>query len=465
VILVKLILLSGGSGKRLWPLSNETRSKQFLKVLEEKNNHSQSMIQRVWGQLETVGLAASSIIATSKMQRDMIHRQLGMQVPLIIEPERRDTFPAIALASSYLYSEQNVTEDEVVVVLPVDPYVEDSFFEKVKELEHVLINSAANLALIGVKPTYPSSKYGYIVPEGDVDGKNYFKVNHFTEKPSEAKAQELIEMNALWNCGVFAFKLGFIIDILKEKNIPINYEELSNQYNSLPKISFDYEVVEKADHIVALPYDGYWKDLGTWNTLTEEMATNQIGKGIIDDTSVNTHLINELDIPVTVIGAKDLVVAASPDGILVSDKASSPKIKDLIKDFDQPPMYEERLWGWSRTLDYATYENGQEMVTKRICIHEGKNSSYHYHNLRDEVWTIVRGEGELALDNRITRVKAGDVIHLPAGKKHGVRAITELEFIEVQTGLGISNEDFFRIYFNWEDVLEQFKKSKATVIS
>ena len=216
--------------------------------------------------------------------------------------------------------------------------------------------------------------------------------------------------------------------------------------------------------MLLLPYDGYWKDLGTWNTLTEEMATCQIGKGILCDDSENTHLVNELDIPVTVIGVKDLVVAASPDGILVADKALSPKIKELIKDFDQPPMYEERIWGWSRVLDYAKYDDGQEMVTKRICIHNGKNSSYHYHNLRDEVWTIVRGEGELALDDSITRVKAGDIVHLPTGKKHGIKALSELEFIEVQTGMGISDEDFTRLYFEWEDILKQFQKSEPKVI-
>ncbi|MEH7226710.1 sugar phosphate nucleotidyltransferase [Bacillus sp. JJ1566] len=461
---MRLILLSGGSGKRLWPLSNDTRSKQFLKILGDQNGNRQSMVQRVWGQLISVNLSEFAIIATSKMQQDMIHSQVGTDVPLIIEPERRDTFPAIALATSYLYSKQNVDEDEVIVVLPVDPYVEDSFFNRVKDLESVLLNSNADLALMGVKPTYPSSKYGYIVPGLMGGGDRYFKVDRFTEKPSEEKAQALLEMNALWNTGVFAFKLSYLINILRDKNLPLSYEELSLKYKVLPKISFDYEVVEKANHIVALSYEGYWKDLGTWNTLTEEMATAQIGKGVLSEDSINTHLVNELDIPVTVVGTKDIVVAASPDGILVADKASSPKIKDLIGDFNQPPMYEERIWGWSRTLDYATYDNGQEMVTKRICIYQGKNSTYHYHNLRDEVWTIVKGEGEIALDDSIQRVKAGDIIHLPSGKKHGIHAITDLEFIEVQTGFGISDEDFTRIYFTWDDVLKHFQDSKSKVI-
>lgn len=461
---MRLVLLSGGSGKRLWPLSNDTRSKQFLKVLESDNGEKQSMVQRVWRQLENTGLAQSAVIATSKMQRDMIHSQIGIDIPLIIEPERRDTFPAISLASSYLYSSENTSLDEVIVVLPVDPYVNDAFFQKVKELENVLLESDADLALIGVKPTYPSTKYGYIVPEKQLNHDQCLSVSYFSEKPDEKKAEQLIHRNALWNCGVFAFKLRYMLEILEEMELPVQYSELYPLYPTLPKISFDYQVVEKTKKIVVLPYNGYWKDLGTWNTLTEEMAATQIGKGKMCEETINTHVINELDIPVTVIGAENLVVVASPDGILVSDKASSPKIKELIHDFNQPLMYEERIWGWSRILDYASYENGLEMVTKRICIHAGKSSSYHYHNRRDEVWTIVKGEGELALDDRITRVKAGDIIHLPVGKKHGIKALTDLEFIEVQTGLDIHEEDFVRLYYQWEDVVQYFQQSQAKVI-
>ncbi|MFE0623417.1 sugar phosphate nucleotidyltransferase [Priestia aryabhattai] len=461
---MKLVLLSGGSGKRLWPLSNDTRSKQFLKVLEGRDGQKESMVQRVWNQIEAVGLNESTVIATSKLQRDMIRGQVGTDIPLIIEPERRDTFPAIALAASYLHSEEQAAEDEIVVVLPVDPYVEDGFFERVKDLESVLRDSKADLALMGVTPTYPSSKYGYIVPEGNVEENSYFTVDCFTEKPSEEAAVELINQRALWNCGVFAFRLGYLLQILQEKNLPLSFETLHSEYAELPKISFDYEVVEKANHIVALPYSGYWKDLGTWNTLTEEMVTSQIGKGVLTDDSDNTHLVNELDIPVTVLGVKDVVVAASPDGILVADKASSPKIKEIIGDWNYPPMYEERLWGWSRVLDYAKYDEEAEMVTKRIHISKGKNSTYHYHNLRDEVWTIVRGEGELALDDYIRRVKAGDIIHLPAGKKHGIHALTDLEFIEVQTGKVISNEDSIRLIYEWNDVIKQFQSSRPQVI-
>ncbi|MGS0443692.1 sugar phosphate nucleotidyltransferase [Bacillus cereus] len=449
---MELILLSGGSGKRLWPLSNDSRSKQFLKVLDNEGN-LESMVQRVWRQLERVHLNKSTIIATSKSQVDMIHSQLGNHVPLIIEPERRDTFPAIALAATYLYSIKETDLNEVIGVLPVDPYVDVQFFERIKNLEDTLSDSNADFALIGVKPTYPSEKYGYIVPLGNGED-DYIEVSHFKEKPSIEDAKELINHNALWNCGVFAFRLGYIISLLQKKGLPIQYEELVKQYKSIEKISFDYEVVEKARKIVALSYKGEWKDLGTWNTLTEEMDTEVLGKGIISEDSLNTHLINELDIPVTVLGVKDAVVAASPDGILVTDKSASPRIKDILKGFDQRPMYEERRWGWYKVLDYTQFHEGNEVLTKRIGVKAGCNLSYQKHYARSEVWTIIKGKGKFALNDKIRTVSAGDVLVIPVKAKHGIKADTDMEFIEVQTGSQLIEEDIVRIFMQWEEVEE-----------
>lgn len=452
---MKLVLLSGGSGKRLWPLSNDSRSKQFLKVLENENNELQSMVQRVWGQIEKVGLDDSTVIATSKSQVEIIQSQLDDRVGLIVEPSRRDTFPAIALASSYLYSIKKANLDEVVTILPVDPYVHDNFFERVKELENVLLESGADLALMGVQPTYPSSKYGYIVPDVGETKSEYRRVNRFTEKPSEEKARDLIENGALWNCGVFAFKLGNVINILESKGFPLNYNELLKEYEKLPKISFDYEVVEKTESIVVLPFDGYWKDLGTWNTLTEEMNTKQIGKGIICNDSKNTHLINELDIPVTILGASNMVVAASPDGILVADKASSPKIKELVGDFDNRPMYEERRWGWYRVLDYTKFEHGDEVLTKRIGINANHHLSYQFHLKRSEIWTIIKGEGLVAKNGEIKAIRPGDVVQIDVGEHHAIKAVTDLEFVEVQSGEELIEEDIVRVLSSWKEIEEQ----------
>ncbi|KAA9004671.1 cupin domain-containing protein [Paenibacillus spiritus] len=455
---MKLVLLSGGSGKRLWPLSNDSRSKQFLKVLRSPQGEPESMVQRVWRQLAETGLAEHSFLATGRGQVEMIQSQLGPEVPIIVEPERRDTFPAIALTASYLYSVAGVMPDETVAILPVDPYVEASFFETVASLQQTMDTSGANLALMGVVPELASEKYGYIIPvsEGAADDA-YRRVSHFQEKPERAQAEELIGQGALWNCGVFAFKLGYLLDILQSKGLPLNYEEMQKQYKLLPSISFDYEVVEKEENIVVRPYDGFWKDLGTWNTLTEEMASNQLGRGLLTEDSASSCLINELDIPITVIGAKDLIVAASPDGILVTSKSESPRIKEVLKGSEQRPMYEERRWGHYRVIDYVKYDEGSEVLTKRIFIGEGKNISYQLHRKRSEIWTIVSGEASVILNERMHTVRAGDVVRIPEGTKHSILALTDVELIEVQRGSELVEEDNIRITLDWEDIeLQQF---------
>ncbi|MGM0838454.1 MAG: sugar phosphate nucleotidyltransferase [Bacillota bacterium] len=456
---MKLVLLSGGSGSRLWPLSNDIRSKQFLKLLENKNGESESMVQRVWSQLKENNLENDAIIATSANQIEALQSQLNDDVKIVIEPSRRDTFPAIALAVSYIKDKVIHNEDEVIVVLPVDPYVSSSFFHKVTELEEVIRNSDYDLALIGVHPTLPTSKYGYIVPEVcDEASKNYLRVDKFKEKPDLDTATELIANGALWNCGVFAFKMSYLLRILEEKKISHGYENMMNNYNELPQISFDYEVVENAEKIAVLPYKGFWKDLGTWNTLTEEMTQNKLGNGVISQDSINTHLINELDIPITIIGANDLVVAASPDGILVSNKESSPKIKDMVKELKTRPMFEERRWGWYKILENIKYSEGNEVITKKVCIQKGKNLSYQIHHARSEVWTILKGQGEIVIDNNLYQVSPGSVIEIPIATKHAIKAITDIELIEIQSGSHLIEEDIIRLEYQWDNILEICKQ-------
>ncbi|WP_340081632.1 sugar phosphate nucleotidyltransferase [Terribacillus sp. FSL K6-0262] len=454
---MNLVLLSGGSGKRLWPLSNDARSKQFLKLLKNnEDDQSESMLQRVWKQLHKSGLSRNAIIATSKSQEEIMYNQLGSEITLVTEPYRRDTFPAIALAASYLYSEKKIAIDESVTVLPVDPYVDDLFFEKIRSLEDILTESRADLALVGVKPIFPSQKYGYIVPETSGYQNNmYVPVKSFKEKPDLALAKELISEEALWNCGVFSFRLSFILDYLKELNIPTDYKVLVNNYDMLPKISFDYEIVERAKNIVVAPYNGYWKDLGTWNTLTEEMSSNIVGKGVISDELKNSNIINELQIPIVLMGLENAIVAASPDGILVTDKDRSPDIKKYAEMFSDRPMFEERRWGWYKVLEHNKYEEGNQVLTRRLWVESGKNISYQIHYQRTEVWTLIKGEGLLILENSIEHVRAGDTIKIPLGKKHALKAITNMEIIEVQVGNNITEDDVTRIAYDWNEIIDK----------
>lgn len=453
---MKLILLSGGSGKRLWPLSNDVRSKQFLKVLHNPGGEEETMVQRVWRQLAATNWPQPVYISASNDHVDLLHSQLGEAVSLIIEPEKRDTFPAIALAASYLHTCENVALDEVVTIMPVDAYVELPFLEKVKELEAVLRRSGADLALMGVTPTYPSTKYGYIVPQkAKEENPAYYDVEAFKEKPAKEQAELLLERHALWNCGVFAFRLGYLIRELASNNRPTDYHLLQQQYATLPKISFDYEIVEKAEKVVVVPYTGYWKDLGTWNTLTEEMNVEAVGRVYLDESCSHTHVLNKLDIPIVAIGLTNAIVAASPDGILVAAKDKSHLVKDIAMDWNQRPMYEERRWGWYHVLHFQKTDEKVNVLTKRLHIHSGKNLSYQYHLHRSEVWMIVTGEGEFILNDQIRLVGPGDVLEIPVGAKHTIKALKDLEFIEVQMGSQLIEEDIVRMGMSWQEITAQ----------
>ena len=447
---LRIVLLSGGSGKRLWPLSNDIRSKIYLKLLPTGDGGTESMLQRIWRQLNAAGLAESVYMVTGKSQLDMLRSQLDHRVPVIVEPERRDTFPAVALAAAYLHSVRGVGLNEVVCVLPADSYADDGFFHTVKKLENVVLTSGADLALIGVKPACPSGQYGYIIPDEAETGGEYLTVGRFAEKPDETEAQFFISRNAYWNCGVFAFRLGYLVGVLEKKGYHFQYDHLLRHYDRLPKISFDYEVVERAKSVVVLPYGGQWNDIGNWNTLTEKMNTHVVGKGIVSEDSHNTHLINELNIPVTVLGLSNVVVASGPDGILVADKTASPRVKQLMEHFEQRPMCEERGWGSYRLLDCAKFSDGREAFVKRVQVKAGRHFSDRTDANRSEVWVFIKGEGEFLSNDRIMPIKAGDVLQLPAGAKYAVRAASDLELIEVQLVGERTGDDMCRLFLTRE---------------
>lgn len=454
---MQLVLLSGGSGKRLWPLSNNARSKQFLPLLEKEDGTMESMVQRVVRQARLADLTHEITLATNASQLDIITNQLGDAVSVVTEPERRDTFPAIALAASYLKLSKQCSDDEVVVIMPCDPYTELGYFETISKMVECVQHNVADLVLMGIQPTYPSEKYGYIVPTSlALEGSKEFQmVSKFTEKPNVAKARDLLKINAYWNGGVFAFRLGYMMNIVGKYITSDSFEDTRARYSELPKISFDYEVAEKAESVAVVPFSGEWKDLGTWNTLTDELHKPVIGNAIMGTHCENTHVINELQNPIYVDGLKDVVVAACPDGILVCSKEHSEEIKKSVENLTPRPMYEERRWGSYRVLDDSYYADGRHSLTKSITLKAGKNISYQIHHHRSEVWTFVEGEGIFVLDGEEQKVKAGDTVIIPIEHWHAIKALTELTFIEVQSGNPLIEEDIERKEWNWESTSYQ----------
>lgn len=430
---MNIILLSGGSGKRLWPLSNDIRSKQFIKIFKREDGEYESMVQRIYRQIRSVVPDASITIATSRTQVSSIRNQLGEHVHICVEPCRRDTFPAIALAAAYLCDVKGASREEPAVVCPVDPYVDETYFEAIARLGSLLKSGGANLALIGIEPTYPSEKYGYIMPETQ---EPVSRVSAFKEKPDQKTAEGYIEKGALWNGGVFAFSLGYILEKAYEQTGFSSYEDLLAQYESLTKISFDYAVAEKEKQIQVLRFQGKWKDLGTWNTLTEAMDDQVVGQALCNGTCENLHVVNELNVPIVCMGLKNTVVAASAEGILVSDKEQSSYIKPYVDQIHQQVMFAEKSWGSFQVMDVE-----ETSMTIKIILNPGHGMNYHSHMYRDEVWTVVSGRGKTIVDGMEQPVQPGDVITIEAGCRHTILAETELKVVEVQLGREISVHD------------------------
>ena len=430
---MNIVLLSGGSGQRLWPLSNDVRSKQFIKIFHRPDGTLESMVQRVYRQILETDPQATVTIATAKSQVSAIHNQLGENVGISVEPCRRDTFPAIALSAAYLKDVRGLGENEPVVVCPVDPYVENDYFEALKKLNDRALVSGANLVLMGIEPTYPSEKYGYIIPTGT---EQVSRVSMFKEKPTEAVAREYISKGALWNGGVFAFRLGYVLERAHQLLDFEDYEDLFRKYDTLQKISFDYAVVEHEPNIEVMRFSGTWKDLGTWNTLTEAMDSNSVGQAMFNDNCSNVHVVNELDVPILCMGLQNVVVSASPNGILVSDKEQSSYIKPFVSSLNQRVMFAEKSWGSFRVIDVD-----DSSMTIKVTLNPGHSMNYHSHSRRDEVWTVISGKGRTVVDGMAQTVQVGDVITMAAGCRHTVFAETELKLIEVQLGKEISVDD------------------------
>ncbi len=451
---MKIVILSGGSGKRLWPLSNDARSKQFLKVLQDENGNSESMLQRVYKQIRQSQPDAQIVVVSSQAQSDPIRRQLGEKAVNIIEPERRNTYPAILLAGGWLLEKEQMPEEETILVLPVDPYVEQDYFDKLNKMEAALEASGADICLLGVKPTYPSEKYGYILGKKE-ENQFYHKVSKCVEKPKLETAKQLIAEKAMWNGGVFAFKASYIKQLICKEIGQLSYKDLYDSYGKLPFNSFDYEVVEKHTSMVYVDYEGEWNDIGTWNTLTEKMKNPDGGYVVRGEDCQNTHVINELEIPVVALGLKDTVVVASADGILVSDKKASSYMQPYVEQIVSRPMYEKRQWGEYKVLDITQLPGKSEKsLTKRIHVEPGKGLSCQLHHHRAEVWTVTDGEGMFLLGDTVRKVTRGDVLYIEKEQKHAMGSKHGVSFVEVQLGTDLVEEDIERFAWDWEPYLK-----------
>jgi mannose-1-phosphate guanylyltransferase len=448
---MKYILLSGGSGTGLWPLSNSVRSKQFLQLFQNEEGVLESSIQILWKQLKSLKLDKQAMFVTNAQQSDLVLTQCESDINIVEEPMQKDTFAAVCLATLYAKDLEHCADDEWVAILPVDILVEPSFLQAVQKLPDLAMQYDADIALVGLTPTYIAPQYGYIEVAPDNAQSNICTIQQFIEKPSFEMTKQLIHQGALWNSGVYVFQIKTILQMLRRYALPLQYEQFVAQYDTVDSISFDDAVMEWMQHGIVYHYRGPWQDIGSWDRLARKLTSEQIGIGVMKGQCENTHILNELLLPIHVVDVENVIVAASYDGILVANKQSSYELNSTVKG-GMWPMVEERHWGSSHVLEHIDTVDGKDVLVKHIKIRKGKNLSYQRHQYRSECWTILEGEGELIVNNLVRHVKVGDVIQIEAGQLHAMKALTNLQFIEVQSGRPLLKEDVEHISLDWDDI-------------
>jgi mannose-1-phosphate guanylyltransferase len=448
---MKIILLSGGSGKRLWPLTSSKRAKQYLPILDAPDGGGESLLQRVWRQLGAAGLQSHTHISTCLEQMELVQRQTGGQAGIVLEPEPRDTYPAVALAAAYLYSIAGVSLNETIVVMPVDAYVEADFFECIHELPELLRRSSHELITLTATQAAEQGhqESGRPNQERSAEEIRRWHLNQLTTKGAG------MEAGASPNCGVYAFKLDFMIAMITRRGLPASYEELYKQYGRLPKTAFEAELQQRASAKTVINYQGNWNNLRSWKALSEKVNFQRLGRGDTDTGGANTTIMNELGIPITIVGLDHLLVAASPNGILIASKAAEASLEAKLQALIEPSSYEEYSWGNIRVIDRGTLSSGSQTVAKRIKVTAGHNMNYEMHFHRSEVWTILAGEGVAMIDERSFSVSAGDTVRIPERTRHSLLALADIELLEVQTGASIRDEDCIRLGSTWEEITGQ----------
>ena len=322
---MNIVLLSGGEGKRLWPLS-DSKPKQFFELLETPEGIRESMLQRTYRMLKSMSGTVDITVSTSRGQEALTGEQIGDKVDICVEPSARNTFGAILLAAAWLHDIKGVSDHEAVLACPVDSYFDEDYCRALGKLHDFVNSGDANIALLGIKPNSVSEKYGYIVPKS---AERISAVDCFVEKPTRKLAAALIEKNALWNCGVFGFRLRYILDIAVDLLGTSRYSDIYDDYSHIPEAPFDKAVVEKEKHVSVMRYDGEWSDVGTWDELAKKMNGHSVGVSRLID-SRDTFVLNDLNVPVLSVGTANLIIAATPKGILVADKSRVGEIKDYM---------------------------------------------------------------------------------------------------------------------------------------
>lgn len=454
------VVMSGGSGTRLWPLSRKHKPKQFLSLFGDDSMFQQTLIR-------LQGLAtASPIVVCNEHHRFMVAEQLqeiGIGAPsILLEPMGRNTAPAIASAA---FQAQNLDTDPILLVLAADHVIADNkaFHKAISEAQEQA--ASGKLVTFGIVPSSAHTGYGYI----QADKKNCIaSVKQFVEKPDIATAEQYLAAgNYYWNSGMFMFKASVFIDeltkyapeIVKQCQAAVNDSQRDldfvrlekKAFEACPSDSIDYALMEKTDKAVVVPLDAGWNDVGSWSSLwecSEQDENNNVIKGDVELLNVENSYVHSETRLISALGVKDLVIVETADAVMVASKEQAQNIKDIVavlKAKSRPEAENHRLcyrpWGYYDSIDL-----GERFQVKRICVKPGASLSLQMHHHRAEHWVVVHGTAEVTRDGDKFLLAENESTFIPVGKTHRLHnpGKVPLEIIEIQSGGYLGEDDIVR---------------------
>lgn len=459
----KIIIMAGGSGTRLWPMSRQLYPKQFIKIFD-----GQSLLQKTL--LRNQALGTSSVIVSEDhrfIAAEQI-REVGLSAQLIVEPMQKNTAPCSIVAALQAKAEGA----EQVVLLPADLYIENeaAYLEVIKK---AIYYSKNKIATIGITPKSPHTGYGYIKTGLSLENNDFspkiYETEKFVEKPGLETAKEYLASGKyFWNSGIFIYNVDYFLDKARSLKIDIVNHSLESfngaskdhdflrlakePYSQIESISIDYAFMEHIDDMVLIEGDFGWSDLGSWESLwnisKKDDANNAIIGNVLTSGVTNTYIRSENQLT-AVVGLNNVIIINTDDALLVADKSRSEDVKNIVNALMKENRKEVtehvqtfRPWGY-----YQTVDTGDLYKVKRIVVHPGQKLSVQYHHHRAEHWVIVRGVAEVQIGTKIRRLSENDSIYIPKGMRHRLTNIGEIDLhlVEVQTGHYLGEDDIVRI--------------------
>lgn len=467
------VILCGGSGTRLWPLSRSGFPKQFL-VLSGTTSLFQQAVERVNAIASDDISVGETLVVTGEEHRFIALEQLremsSVYAKLILEPEGKNTAPALTLAALQALKDGG---DPVLVVTPADQTVKNTQTFSYAMQSAIKVANAGSIVILGIKPAGPETGFGYIKQAGDAGNFGEFNVARFVEKPDLGTARAYLDSGDYsWNGGMFVVRASVWIKALSvfRKDILVATEKAFNQstvdqnfirpnnqlFVEIPSDSIDYAVIEKCPgsefEIKVIPLDAGWNDLGAWDAVWQVGEKDQNGNLIQGDAIVEAsenNLIHSSHRLVSAVGVNNLVIIETADAVMVADRSQSQHVKKIVNQLSNQAREEgvlhrkvSRPWGWYDIIDI-----GERFKVKRIQVNPGASLSLQRHSKRAEHWVVVKGTAEVTCGDKVINLKENESTYIPLGEQHRLSNPTRepLEIIEVQSGSYLGEDDIVRI--------------------